>query len=130
MRFDKTEERPTAAVPVPAGRGEFEPMDLNLNIRGNPESLGELVPRRFPLALSAWQADFLNEGSGRLQLAERWRTIRWPPGSRSTGSGWLFGQALVRTPRTSARVGDRPALPELLEFLAARFVRGGTLSNR
>ena len=31
---------------------DFEPVDLNLNIRGNPEALGEVVPRRFPAALS------------------------------------------------------------------------------
>ena len=34
----------------------------------------------------------------------------------------LFGQGLVRTPSNFGRVGDRPALPELLEFLAARLV--------
>ena len=34
----------------------------------------------------------------------------------------LFGQGLVRTPSNFGQVGDRPALPELLEFLAAGFV--------
>ena len=34
----------------------------------------------------------------------------------------LFGQGLVRTPSNFGRVGDRPALPELLEYLAARLV--------
>jgi hypothetical protein len=32
----------------------------------------------------------------------------------------LFGQGLVRTPSNFGRVGDRPAIPELLEYLAAR----------
>ena len=34
----------------------------------------------------------------------------------------LFGQGLVRTPSNFGKAGDRPALPDLLEYLAARFV--------
>src|SRR5258705_476076 len=45
------------------GAEEFEPMDLNLNIRGNPEALGDVVPRRFPTALSAGKSILFNHGS-------------------------------------------------------------------
>ena len=44
--------------------------DLQLNIRGNPEQLGEVVPRRFPLVLSGGKTMSFSEGSGRLQLAD------------------------------------------------------------
>ncbi|MEJ7608418.1 MAG: hypothetical protein WKF37_19650 [Bryobacteraceae bacterium] len=52
------------------GAGESVPWDVNLNIRGNPEALGEVVPRRFPDALSGKTRILFNQGSGRLQLAD------------------------------------------------------------
>ena len=102
---------------------EFEPVDLNLNIRGNPEALGEVVPRRFPAALSGGKSILFNQGSGRLQLADV--VAHHPLAARVAANRiWLalFGQGLVRTPSNFGRVGDRPALPELLEYLAARLV--------
>jgi hypothetical protein len=105
------------------GADEFEPMDLNLNIRGNPEALGEVVPRRFPTALSGGKSILFNQGSGRLQLADV--VAHHPLAARVAANRiWLalFGQGLVRTPSNFGRVGDRPALPELLEYLAARLV--------
>ena len=99
-------------------------MDLNLNIRGNPEALGEVVPRRFPAALSGGKTIPFNQGSGRLQLADT--VAHHPLAARvAVNRIWLalFGQGLVRTPSNFGRVGDRPALPELLEYLAARLGR-------
>jgi hypothetical protein len=96
---------------------------LNLNLRGNPEALGELVPRQFPVVLSAGKPIPLNQGSGRLQLADA--VAHHPLAARvAVNRIWvvLFGQGLVRTPSNFGRVGDRPALPDLLEFLAARLV--------
>lgn len=106
------------------GAGEGEPWDLNLNLRGNPEALGDVVPRRFPVALSESKEIALNQGSGRLQLANT--IARHPLAARvAVNRIWmtLFGQGLVRTPSNFGRVGDRPALPQLLEFLAARFAQ-------
>jgi cytochrome c553 len=109
--------------PYLQGVDEFEPLDLNLNLRGNPESLGEVVPRRFPLALSDGKIIPLNEGSGRLQLADV--VAHHPLAARVAANRiWLqlFGQGIVRTPSNFGQVGDRPVLPDLLEFLAARLV--------
>jgi hypothetical protein len=65
----------------------------------------------------------LQEGSGRLQLADT--VAHHPLAARvEVNRIWmtLFGQGLVRTPSNFGKVGDRPALPDLLEYLAARFV--------
>ncbi len=105
------------------GAAEFEPEDLRLNLRGNPEALGDVVPRHFPLVLSGGQPLALQQGSGRLQLAEA--VAHHPLAARVAANRiWmaLFGQGLVRTPSNFGRVGDRPAIPELLEHLAGRLV--------
>lgn len=108
------------------GAAEFQPWDLNLNLRGNPESLGDVVPRRFPTVLSGGKAIRFDQGSGRLQLAD---TVSHHPLAARVAVNriWLalFGQGLVRTPSNFGRVGDRPALPDVLEHLAARFVERG-----
>jgi cytochrome c553 len=108
--------------PYVQGAAEFDAQDLQLNIRGNPESLGEVIPRGFPLALSGGKPILFNEGSGRLQLADT--VAHHPLAARvAVNRIWLalFGSGLVRTPSNFGRVGDRPALPAVLEFLAARF---------
>ncbi|MCX6597464.1 MAG: DUF1549 domain-containing protein [Acidobacteria bacterium] len=105
------------------GAAEFEPEDLRLNLRGNPEALGDVVPRHFPPALSGGTGLPLQQGSGRMQLAE---TVAHHPLAARVAANrvWmsLFGQGLVRTPSNFGRVGDRPAIPELLEQLASRLV--------
>jgi hypothetical protein len=125
-RFDDLKKALPPQYAYLHGMGEFEPWDLNLNIRGNPESLGEVVPRRFPLALSGGMPIPFNEGSGRLQLANT--VAHHPLAARvAVNRVWLalFGQGIVRTPSNFGLVGDRPAIPDLLEYLAARFVEQG-----
>jgi cytochrome c553 len=108
-----------------AGSAEaaYAPWELRVHLRGNPEQLGEETPRRFPLVLSNGKALSLREGSGRRQLAEV--VAHHPLAARvAVNRIWmaLFGQGLVRTPSNFGLVGDRPVLPELLDYLAARFV--------
>ncbi len=112
-----------AQYPFLAGSAEFEPQDLQVHLRGNPENLGEVTPRRFPLVLSDGKEIALRQGSGRMQLAET--VAHHPLAARvAVNRIWLalFGEGLVRTPSNFGKVGDRPAVPELLEYLAARFV--------
>ena len=122
-KFEDLKKTLPALYPYLHCADEFEPLDLNLNIRGNPEALGEIVPRRFPTALSGGKSILFNQGSGRLQLADV--VAHHPLAARVAANRiWLalFGQGLVRTPSNFGRVGERPALPELLEYLAARLV--------
>ncbi len=121
--FDDLKKALPPQYPYLQGAAEFEPQDLNLNLRGNPEALGEVVPRQFPVILSGGKTIPFNQGSGRAQLADT--VAHHPLAARvAVNRIWLvlFGQGLVRTPSNFGRVGDRPAIPELLEFLAARLV--------
>lgn len=112
------------------GMAEGEAWDLNLNLRGNPESLGEVVPRRLPRLLEAGLGRNgpmpLDQGSGRLQLAQAVSTH--PLAARvAVNRVWLhlFGSGLVRTPSNFGKVGDTPGNPQALEYLAWRFRESG-----
>lgn len=101
--------------------------DLALNIRGNPTNLGPLVPRRFLTMLAGnGQPVPLQRGSGRLDLANA--IFAQPIAARVAANRiWahLFGVGLSRTPSNFGRLGDRPANPALLDYLAARLVQQG-----
>jgi len=105
-----------------------EPQDLHVAIRGNPNKLGELVPRRFITVLSTEQPRALNHGSGRQDLADAILGEAAPLAARVIVNRiWLahFGRGLVETPSNFGRLGDAPSHPELLEDLTARFVENG-----
>jgi len=105
-----------------------EPRDLNVFIRGNPNRLGEIVPRRFLQVLSPTNPQLFTNGSGRLELAE---SIVGPAASLTArvivNRIWAahFGRGLVATPSNFGQQGDRPTHPELLDDLAARFIATG-----
>ena len=68
------------------------------------------------------------KGSGRLELAEAIANPRNPLTARvMVNRIWQhhFGAGIVRTPSDFGRMGDRPSDPELLDYLASRFVESG-----
>ncbi len=112
------------AYPYLHGLAEHEsPIDLNVNVRGNPLELGELVPRHFPEVLGS---DPLRTGSGRLQLANA--IVQHPLAARVMANRvWLhlFGTGIVRTPSNFGTMGERPTNPALLDYLAVRLRHQG-----
>lgn len=104
------------------------PQNLNLFIRGNPNRLGDEVPRRFLQVLSNEDSPPFQNGSGRLELARAITTDAASLAARvMVNRIWLehFGRALVVTPSNFGESGERPSHPELLDDLAARFIAGG-----
>jgi hypothetical protein len=102
--------------------------DVAIHIRGRYDRLGAVVSRRFPEILAGADQPAITEGSGRLQLA-RW--IARPDNPLTArvmvNRIWQhhFGEGLVRTPSNFGNLGERPTHPELLDWLAARFVETG-----
>ncbi len=102
-----------------------EPVTPRVFIRGNKANLGEEVPRRFLALLSGADRKPFTEGSGRLELARAIASRENPLTARVMANRiWLhhFGQGLVRTPSDFGLRSDPPSHPELLDWLASRFV--------
>jgi hypothetical protein len=103
-----------------------KPVDLPLAIRGNPENLGEPVPRHYLSILSKEEPQPFTKGSGRLELAEN--IVKEPIAMRVIVNRiWKahFGTGIVDTPSNFGVMGERPTNPDLLEYLAANFVKNG-----
>ena len=104
-----------------------EPRNMRLLVRGNPETPGAEVPRRFLAVLGGEEQQFA-QGSGRLELAQAIASPLNPLTARVlVNRVWQhhFGRGLVATPSNFGTLGERPSHPELLDWLASRFVRGG-----
>jgi len=106
-----------------------KPADMRITIRGNPYALGDAV-KRGVMRVAAWDElpPIPANESGRAQLADWIADPRHPLTARVTVNRiWqkLFGEGLVRTVDYFGLRGEAPTHPELLDHLAARFVRGG-----
>ncbi len=103
-----------------------KPVNIQLALRGNPETLGEEVPRHFLSVFSTGEPTPLNEGSGRRQLADL--IVQQPIAMRVfVNRIWKghFGTGIVDTPSNFGFGGERPTNPDLLEYLASDFVKNG-----
>ncbi|HXJ43160.1 MAG TPA: PSD1 and planctomycete cytochrome C domain-containing protein [Bryobacteraceae bacterium] len=102
--------------------------EQKLWIRGDRNNPGEPTPRHFVSILSKGEPQRFNKGAGRLELAEAIADPANPLTARViVNRVWQhhFGQAIVRTPSNFGLQGDRPSHPELLDHLAAQFVKDG-----
>ena len=102
--------------------------DVRIHIRGSYARLGERVPRRFPTILAGEHQKPITHGSGRLELARWLVSPEHPLTARvMVNRIWQhhFGEGIVATPSNFGKLGERPTNPELLDWLARRFVESG-----
>lgn len=103
--------------------------DAALQIRGEPKKPGDVVPRGF-VELLGGQSLSGDEAkqSGRRQLAD-WLTDRSNPLTARVMVNRIwqyhFGSGLVPTPSNFGHRGLPPSHPQLLDWLATRFMKNG-----
>ncbi|HTS67002.1 MAG TPA: PSD1 and planctomycete cytochrome C domain-containing protein [Candidatus Acidoferrales bacterium] len=105
-----------------------KPVNAKIMVRGEPASLGPEVPRGFLTILGGQKVPPEETGSGRLELAEWITDPKNPLTARVIVNrvwGWHFGQGIVATPDDFGARGEPPTHPELLDYLASRFIEGG-----
>ncbi len=108
---------------------EDTPVSQKVLIRGDYHNAGEDAPRAVPAILTGVTkppAKFT--GSGRLELANWLVEPQHPLTARVMVNRlwtWHFGEGIVNTPDNFGKMGGRPSHPELLDYLAKRFVENG-----
>jgi hypothetical protein len=102
--------------------------DVPLHVRGSYTRLGAVVPRGMPQFLAGAKQPKITSGSGRRELA-RWVASKDNPLTARVVVNrvwaWHFGEGLVRTPNNFGLLSEPPSHPELLDWLAAKFVEDG-----
>lgn len=118
--------RPASPVfPVAYAVVDAEPKTARMHLRGDPEKLGDEIPRRW-LAVFGADPVGVNRESGRRELADH--IVAHPLLARVMVNRvwqWHFGRGLVSTPNDFGVRGEAPSHPELLDRLAAEFVASG-----
>ena len=121
------ESRIPASVFAMSSR-DLDPRNVRVHLRGSHKNLGAEVPRGFLRLISNHgDAEFL-QGSGRAALAARMTAAENPLLARvMVNRIWKhhFGQGMVRSVDNFGEMGERPSHPELLDYLAGRFIGGG-----
>lgn len=112
--------RATALVDKP------NPYNVQVFIRGNTDNRGPEVPRQFLEVLAGPNRKPFQKGSGRLELAQAIASPDNPLTARVlVNRVWLhhFGAGLVKTPSDFGLRSEPPSHPELLDYLASRFLK-------
>ncbi len=123
-------EQLSAEVPLETAYAvaEGRPQNSPIHLRGEPTRPGPEQPRRFLEILGGEPVSPDTTGSGRLQLADWLVSPSNPLTARvMVNRIWQhhFGKGLVSTPSDFGLRGRAPTHPELLDYLAFRFMDGG-----
>jgi len=122
-------EKQAPEMPTAMGVQDDAVADAAIHIRGNPQKLGEVVARHVPTVLEGTAGrQFTPQSSGRLELAQSLVEKRHPLTSRVMVNRvwrWHFGKGLVRTVDNFGLLGEAATHPELLDWLAHRFMEQG-----
>ncbi|MDQ6699272.1 MAG: DUF1549 and DUF1553 domain-containing protein, partial [Acidobacteriota bacterium] len=108
---------------------EGEPVAQKVLLRGDYHNLGEDAPKSVPaILIKAVPGPQHFTGSGRLEIAD-WLTRPDHPLTPRVMVNriwlWHFGDGIVATPDNFGKMGGRPTHPELLDYLARKFVESG-----
>jgi hypothetical protein len=128
--YRKAAARLVKPVSVP-GVIEHAGRDAALLPRGDHKKPGQTVPRGFIEVFHT--APFSTAGSGRMELAHLLVDPKNPLTARVMVNRlwhWVFGAGIVATVDDFGRMGEQPAHPELLDFLAHRFLEDGWSARR
>jgi hypothetical protein len=104
------------------------PVEQHVFLHGDHHSEGAAVAKTFPVVLAGESQKAPETGSGRLELARWLASPEHPLTPRVMVNRvwqWHFGEGLMRTPNNWGKMGDTPSNPELLDYLAKRFVENG-----
>ncbi len=105
-----------------------ESVEQRVFVRGDYNSEGEPAPKVFPAIIAGADQQPVQEGSGRLELANWLVSPDNPLTARvMVNRIWQkhFGEGIVGSPSNFGKLGERPTHPELLDWLAKRFVDDG-----
>ena len=119
------EIEPAPVIPVAYAVAEAAAQNARFQQRGDPEKLGEEVPRRW-LSILGGDDVPAGAGSGRKELGD-W-IAKSPLAARVMVNRiweWHFGRGLVPSSNDFGARGEKPTNPELLDWLAAKFVESG-----
>ncbi len=133
VKLGELQANAPAPLPMAMAVRDGTVQNCRLNIRGDFQKLGDEVPRGFLSSLGKSEPLRTSETSGRLELADWIASPANPLTARvRVNRIWqdLFGKGLVASPDNFGSLGEVPTHPELLDFLAVRFMQEGWSSKK